>query len=151
MGKLIDPSEDVVKLVNEEYEKTGLNTYGIDIEVFSTTKAAYPMKVSKSNKTTEYLVKKTDFICVEVYEAALEQMNEDDQRKIIEMYLSGVSYDSEKDKLAIQNNPYKILFNMTKKYGCGFIDKLEAVFLAIEQIDEQEKEQREATKKMKIK
>lgn len=146
MGKIFSSSEYVVEMVEKTFEESGLASYGFTLEVMSVTKSKQPIKVSKANPVTEHLVNASDVICVEIYEKAFERLSEDYQKKLVEMYISGISYDSEKDKLTIQNREVRNLFNMCKKYGNGFVSILEASYLAIDQIEEEEKEEKERLK-----
>lgn len=149
MGKLISSSDYVVELVDTAVTEAGLAAYGITVETMSTTKSKHPVKVSKANSTTEYLTKTSDVICVEVYEAAFERLDDDMQKKLIEMYISSISFDSEKDKLTVQNNQFLNMFNMCRKYGDEFIHVLESAYIAIQQIEDEEKEEKERQKEAK--
>lgn len=149
MGKIISSSEYVVNVVDEVVAEAGLASYGITVETMSTTKSKNPVKVSKANSTTEYLTKTSDVVCVEVYEAAFERLDDEMQKKLIEMYISAISYDSEKDKLTIQNNQFLNMFNMCRKYGDEFIHVLESAYIAIQQIEDEEKEAKEREKEAK--
>lgn len=149
MAKPIKSSEYVQDLVDEAVEAAGLSAYGLTIETMSLTKSKDPVKVSKANSTTEYLTNKSDVVCIYIYEAAFERLDEESQKKIIEMAISSISYDSEKDKINIQNNPSLNTFNMCKKYGNGFVYTLEAAYIAIQQIADEEKEAKEAEKEAK--
>ena len=84
-----------------------------------------------------------------IYEAALERLDEEDQRKLFEMALSVLSFDSEKGKLLIDSTPNAAVINMCKKYGNDFIEKVELQNLLIQQIEEEEKEAKAAAKEAK--
>lgn len=146
MGKLFDSSEYVVEMVSEEVSKVGLESIGITVKTMSLTKAKDIIKVSKANATTEHLAKCDDMICVYVYEQAFERLDEEAQRKFVEMAISSVSYDSEKDKINIVSHPYLNLFRMCQKYGEEFVNTVEAGYLAIQQIEDEEREEKERLK-----
>lgn len=146
MGKLFDSSEYVVEMVSEEVSKVGLESIGITVKTMSLTKAKDIIKVSKANATTEHLAKCDDMVCVYVYEQAFERLDEEAQRKFVEMAISSVFYDSEKDKINIVSHPYLNLFRMCQKYGEEFVNTVEAGYLAIQQIEDEEREEKERLK-----
>ena len=146
MGKLFDSSEYVVEMVSEEVSKVGLESIGITVKTMSLTKAKDIIKVSKANATTEHLAKCDDMVCVYVYEQDFERLDEEAQRKFVEMAISSVSYDSEKDKINIVSHPYLNLFRMCQKYGEEFVNTVEAGYLAIQQIEDEEREEKERLK-----
>lgn len=151
MGKLFKTSSDLVKMFDDEFERVGLSSYGISLEVMSTIKSKNPVKVSKANSTTEYLTNTSDIICIEVYEAAMDRLSDEIKKLVVEMFISSVSYDSEKDKINIQTNPVQLLFNMSRKYGTEVVDKIETAYMAIQQIEDEEKEQKEMKKQKRKK
>lgn len=151
MSKLFKTSDDLVQMFDQEFERVGLASYGISLEVMSTAKSKNPVKVSKANSTTEYLTNTNDIICVEVYEAAMDRLTNDIKKLVVEMFISSISYDSEKDKINIQNNPIQLLFNMSRKYGTDVVNKIESVYLAIQQIEDEEKEEKELKKQKRKK
>lgn len=151
MGKLFRTSDSLTEMFNKEFERVGLASYGISLEVMSTVKSKNPVKVSKANSTTEYLTNTNDIICIEVYEAVMDRISEDIQKLVVEMFISSISYDSEKDKINIQTNPIQLLFNMSRKYGHDVVDKIESIYLAIQQIEDEEKQEKESKKQKKKK
>lgn len=147
MAKIFESSSYIVDMVNQAFEEAGLLSYGFNIEVMSVAKAKQVIKISKANPITEHLVNSnSDVICIEVYEKAFERLSDEYQKKLVEMYVSAVSYNSEKDKLIIQSREVRNLFNLCKKYGCEFVNVLETAYLTIDQIEEQEKEEKERAK-----
>lgn len=151
MSKLFKTSDDLVNMFNSEFERVGLTSYGISLEVMSTIKSKNPVKISKANSTTEYLTNTNDIICIEVYEAAMDKLSDEIKKIVAEMYISAISYDSEKDKITIQTNPIQLLFNMSRKYGPEIVDKIETAYLAIQQIEDEEREQKELKKQKRKK
>ena len=149
MAKIFETSEEIVELVNNQFENTGLNNYGVHVKVMSLPKAKDVIKVSRANATTEHLTHTNDLITVFVYEAAFERMDENAQNKIVEMALSGISYDNDKDKILLDTNPYHLMVNMKRKYGNDILNQVELSTLVIEEIDQEEKERKEAEKEAK--
>ena len=62
--------------------------------------------------------------------------------------LSNISYDDEKDKVNVEGDIAKEIFRMRKKYD-NYVDMLEASYLAVEQIEEEEKQKKEEEKARK--
>ncbi len=150
MGKLFKTSEDVAELIMKQFDATGLEAYGIDVQIMSTKKAKDVIKVSKASATTEFLIKKESVIQICVYEAALDRLPMDIQKMLIEMALSTISFDSERDKLNVDSNPYTPLFNGKSKYGAEIVmNAMELSFQVIQAIEEEEKEHKEAEKAAK--
>jgi len=148
MAKLFKTSEDIVELAESKFEETGLSMVGINFKVISTTKASDVVKVSKANATTEFLTKSGDMITMFVYEDAFDRLSDEYKEKLMEGALSNVSYDSEKDKLMVDNSRYGELIRMRRKYE-DYGDIVETSVMMIEQIATEEKEKKEQEKALK--
>ena len=61
---------------------------------------------------------------------------------------SGVSYDSEKDKTNVDSDIAKEIFRMRRKYP-NYVDIVEASYIVIEQIEDEEKQRKEEEKMRK--
>jgi hypothetical protein len=147
MGKLFKTSEDIAELIMKQFDVTGLEAYGIDVRIMSTKKAKDVIKVTKASATTEFMINKESVIQICVYEAALDRLPMDVQKMLIETALSTITFDSERDKLNVDSNPYTFLFNGKRKYGAEVImNALELSFHVIQEIEEEEKERKEAEK-----
>lgn len=146
MKKLFESSEYVAEGIKNEFSSCGLEAYGINLKVISTVKAKNIISVAKASATTEFVSKQDTMLIVTVYEAAFERLDENGQKIFIEAALSNVSYDSEKDKLNIDNNVANMLHRMRHKYGNGILDILELNELIVQQIEDEEKEAKEAKK-----
>ena len=152
MGKVFKTSEDIADRIIDEFNNIGLAQYGINIRIMSKRKAPEIIKVTKANDTLEYAMGEDDLICVYVYEDAFDRLGDTEkQKKLIEMAFSVVSYDSEKDKIIVDNNPLHPIFNMRRKYGEEALDLAETADLLIAQIEEEEKERKKAMKENKKK
>lgn len=146
MSKIFETDKEIVELVREKFEDTGLAHQGINLKVMSLTKANQLVKVSKASATTEFLAKTSDCIQMFIYEEAFDMLNDRDKSLIIEGALSIVSYDTEKEKIIIDNTPFAELFNMRKKYGNAYTDLLESTFELIKSIEEKKKEEKKNNK-----
>ena len=144
MGKLFATCEDITEMIMEEFDKTGLEAYGINLKIMSTKKAKDILKVSKASATTEFIIKRDSVIQICVYEAAFDRLPDDAKHLLIEMALSTINYDSEKDKLSVESNPYIPLFNAKRKYDAQTaLNIMELGYTVISQIEEEEKMKKE--------
>jgi len=149
MAKIFETAENIVEMVEEIFTNAGLSNYGLGLKVLSLTKARDVVKISRASATTNYLTKNKVDLTLFIYEEAFEKLPETSQRMLIDMVLSNVSYDIEKDKLNVETNPYMQIFQMTKKYGEEFLHTLESSYFIIRQIEEEKKEQKEMEKQNK--
>ena len=149
MAKIFETSDDIVEVVKSEFNKTGLESYGVHLKVMSLPKAKDVIKVCRANATTEHLTKTNDLITIFIYEAAFDRLPDDAKEMLTEMALSGVSFDSDKDKIILDTNPIHLILNMRRKYGDDILNKIELATLVIEEIEEEEKERKEAEKEAK--
>lgn len=144
MGKLFATCEDISELILKEFDKTGLEAYGINLKIMSTKKAKDILKVSKASATTEFIIKRDSVIQVCVYEAAFDRLPDDAKEMLIEIALSTINYDAEKDKLSVESNPYMPLFNAKRKYDAQTVlNVMELGYSVITQIEEEEKMKKE--------
>ena len=152
MGKLFTTCDDIAELILKQFDETGLEAYGINLKIMSTKKSKDILKVSKASATTEFIIKLDSVIQVCVYEAAFDRLPDDAKNLLIEMALSTIHYDSEKDKLSVDTNPYNQLFNAKRKYNAETaLNVLELGYSVIEQIEQEEKEKKESEKEAKKK
>jgi hypothetical protein len=59
--------------------------------------------------------------------------------------LSNISYDTEKDKLNVEMDFAKEIFRMRRKYP-NYVDIAEESYIVIEQIEDEERQRKEAAK-----
>lgn len=149
MAKIFKSSEDVVELIENKFSDTGLEPYGINLKVISTIKSKDLMTVTKESAKTEFLSKSNDLITITVYEALFDRLSDDCKLVLTEMYLSGISYDSEKDKITVDRNPINLILNMRRKYGDTILNYVEQVQLIMEEIIEEEKERKRQEREAK--
>ena len=149
MSKIFKTSDDIVELIENQFAETGLEPYGINLKVLSTVKSKELMTVTKESAKTEYLSKSRDLITLTVYEALFDRLDDEAKNMLIEMYLSGVSYDSEKDKILVDKNPVNLILNMRRKYGDDILNKVELVQMVMQEMIEEEKEKKRQEKEAK--
>ena len=144
MGKKIfETSADIAELAQEKFEDTNLAQMGINLKVLSITKSKSVLKVSRANATTHHLTGKD--VILMVYEEAFDRMSDEFKNKLMEGAISNISYDNEKDKLNVEGDIAKEIFRMRRKYE-NYVDIVETSYIAVEQIEEEEKQRKEEEK-----
>ena len=149
MAKFFDTSEDILELAENQFEECGLATYGLTLKVISTSKGRDIISVAKASATTEFVSKQDSMIIVTIYEKAFDMLDEAAKKLFMESAFSGISYDSEKDKINVDKNPAAMIHRMRHKYNNSVLDTLELNELIIKQIEEEEKAEKEAKKREK--
>lgn len=144
--KIFETSQDIAELIQSIFEETRLGQMGINLKVMSVTKAKNVIKASKAGATVQYLTNKDVFVVV--YEEAFDRLSDEMKHKLVEGCLSNISYDTEKDKLNVEGDIAKEMFRMRKKYD-NYVDLLEASYIVVEQIEEEEKQRKEEEKARK--
>lgn len=136
MSRIFETDKDIANLVEERFSATGLDTIGLNLRVMSVTKQRDVVKANKATDATEFLIDTHGTVQVFVYEGVFSTLDEETQKFLIDMALSNISYNSEKDKIVVESNPYVSLFGMRKKFGDRADELLEASYLAIKQFED---------------
>ena len=140
MAKIFETSQDIAELAQDKFEETGLPQMGINLKVLSITKSKNVLKVSRANATTHFLTDK-DVILI-VYEEAFDRLSDEFKNKLMEGAISNIGYDTEKDKLNVENDIAKEIFRMRRKHE-NYVDVVETSYLVVEQIEDEEKRRKE--------
>ena len=153
MAKLFKTSDDIYEFITNEWSNTESSKIGVRLKVISTQKAKQILKLSKASATTEYLIREQDVLTLVVYEEAWDRLSEMNKILLLKGIFSVVSYDTEKERLIIDNRPYADLFNMrhTKdangnEYLDKYDDALETCALLLQQIEDEQKQAKEEEK-----
>ena len=153
MAKLFKTSDDIYEFITNEWSNTENSKIGVRLKVISTQKAKQILKLSKASATTEYLIREQDVLTLVVYEEAWDRLSEMNKILLLKGIFSVVSYDTEKERLIIDNRPYADLFNMrhTKDAnGNEYLDlydnALETCALLLQQIEDEQKQAKEEEK-----
>lgn len=149
MGKYFTTSDDIAEIVNRKFQETGLSGYGVNLKTLSVKKAKEVVKVSKASAATEFIAKKDDMVQLFIYEEVFDRLPDEVKDMLIEMALSNVSYDVDKDKLNVDTNPFNQIFSMRNKYGNVILDNLELSSMLILQVEEEERERKQAEREAK--
>ena len=150
MSKIFKTDEDILKLANEKFDETGLPQVGDNLKVMSVTKSKQPLKITRANATTEWLIKDSDVVTLFVYEEAFDRLTDAYKEKLMEGVLSNVSYDTEKERIIIDNSQYGEILRMRKKYD-NYVDVVETAQLLIEDLIEEERRRKEEERENKRK
>ena len=138
--KLFETSDDIKNLIYNEWDKTGLAQMGIELKVISTPKAKTILRANRANATTNFLTKKD--VIVTVFEEAFDRLTDEHKLILVIGLLSGISYDSEKDKLNVEGDFAKEIFRMRRKYD-NYVDIAEESYIIIETIEDEERRRKE--------
>ena len=156
MAKLFKTSDDIYEFITNEWNNTSNAEIGVRLKVISTQKAKQILKLSKASATTEYLIREQDVLTLVVYEAAWDRLSDINKILLLKGVFSVISYDTEKEKLIIDNRPYADLFNMRhakdangKEYLDQYDNTLETCALLLKQIEHEEREAKEEEKAKK--
>ena len=145
MAKIFETSKDFLELAQSKFEDAGL-MHTVSLRVLSTKKAKNVLKVSRANAILNGVTR--DDVVLIIYEEALDRLSDEFKEKLMEGVFSNVSYDSEKDKVIVENDIAKEIFRMRRKYN-NYVDILESSYVAMEQIEEEEKQRKEEEKARK--
>ena len=145
MAKIFETSANLLELANGKFEEAGL-AHTVSLRVLSTKKAKNVLKVSRANAILNGVTK--DDVVLIIYEEAFDRLSDEFKEKLMEGAFSGVSYDSDKDKINVDGDIAKEIFRMRKKYQ-NYVDIVEASYLVVEQIEDEEKQRKEEEKMRK--
>ena len=142
MAKIFETSKDFLELAQSKFEDAGL-MHTVSLRVLSTKKAKNVLKVSRANAILNGVTR--DDVVLIIYEEALDRLSDEFKEKLMEGVFSNVSYDSEKDKVIVENDIAKEIFRMRRKYE-NYVDAMETSYIVIEQIEDEEKRKKEEEK-----
>ena len=150
MAKLFKTSDDIYEFITNEWNNTRSSEIGVCLKVISTPKAKQILKLSKASATTEYLIREQDVLTLVVYEEAWDRLSEMNKILLLKGIFSVVSYDTEKERLIIDNRPYADLFNMRhakdangNEYLDQYDNTLETCALLLQQIEDEQRQAKE--------
>jgi len=134
--KYFETDDNIQEQVKTMFASLGLAEVGIKLQIISTTKQKDVVKVAKTSEPTEFLTETDNAIQVFIYENVFFELDSVTQDFLLEFAFNPVWFDSDKNKVMIEKNPYQPLFNLRKKYGERADEMLEASYLAIKQFEE---------------
>lgn len=145
MAKFGKVTEETQELVDKISNETGLIQF-IDIEAVSVPKSKKVIDIKRCPPLGEHVAGKSEVVCVIVYEKAFERLSEEQQELLMREAFNMVHYDAEKDKIVIGCPQIVVSCSGHAKWGDAIINASETAVLAIQQIIDEEKEEKERAK-----
>lgn len=145
MAKFFELTEENQDLVSTVFQETGLHNF-INLKMVGVPKAKELIKVSKANPLAEYVGKCPDTIVCTIYEEAFDRLDDKTKRLLLTDALSIVFYDDEKEKINVGAPQIVVTAAGRMKHGDDLINAAEAGLLAIQQIEDERREQKELEK-----
>ena len=134
--KYFETDDSIQEQVKAMFASMGLAEVGIKLQIISTTKQKDVVRIAKTSEPTEFLTETDNAIQVFIYEGVFLELDSATQDFLLEFAFTPVWFDSDKNKVMIEKNPYQPLFNLRLKYGERADEMLEASYLAIKQYEE---------------
>ena len=145
MAKFFELTDENQTLINDIFQNTGMYNY-MNLKMVGVSKAKELIKVSKANPLAEYVGKCPDTIVCAIYEDAFDSLDEKTKRLLLTDAFGVVFYDDEKDKISIGAPQIVVTVAGRMKYGEDLINAAEAGVLAIQQVEDEKREQKELEK-----
>ena len=150
MAKFFELTDENQTLVNDVFQDTGMHNY-MNLKMVGVSKAKELIKVSKANPLAEYVGKCPDTIVCAIYEDAFDRLDERTKRLLLTDAFGVVFYDDEKDKISIGAPQIVVTVAGRMKYSEDLINAAETGVLAIQQVEDEKREQKELEKANKKK
>lgn len=145
MSKLFKVSKETEDLVYSVLNTNSyLLTYGLHIDIIGVTKSNELIKIAKGTEVIEHYADKTDMIIIYIYEAAFDLLDEQIKRINIENAIEGIIFDSEKDKISIKKPDITMHSSIYRTYKFEAVKAIEMASLIISQIEQKEKDTKDA-------
>ena len=148
MAKFGDVSDETKDLIEQLVAEAGLENF-IRVEIMNIIKSKQLFSVSKAGPKAEHMANlpENETVCICVYEDAFNRL--DDKAKLLTARdaVASISFDTEKDKIVITQPQICVSLGGRMKYGEELLDAAEAGVLAIQQIEDEKKAEKEAKKK----
>lgn len=150
MSKFFQLTEDNLSLIETLFQETGMHNY-IDLKVLGITKSKEVIKVVKTNPLAEKLGNCPDSVVCIVYEEAFDRLDERCKKLLITNAFDLVSYDSDKDKIVVGAPQITMTLGSYDKFGQDLINAYIGGIMAMQQIEDEKKEEAERKKTKKNK
>lgn len=150
MAKFFELTEENQALVDDVFQDTGMHNY-MNLKIVGVSKAKELIKISKANPLAEYVGKCPDTIVCAIYEDAFDRLDEKTKRLLLMDAFGVVFFDDEKDKISIGAPQIVVTVAGRQNFGDELINAAEAGVLAIQQVEDERREQKEIEKANKKK
>ena len=144
-----DLDETLVQKVKSLSNQFGLKEQGVKIEAVRLKKGKTYGEVLKPNDLVKLFTGEENVVAVALYEELFDQCDEQTQDVLIENLLGQIYATTDKDdklKIKIEKPQLNVELSVYHRYGNIATQKLEAAILILDQLAEQEKQQRELNK-----
>lgn len=142
LGKV---SEETAALFDKIYDETGLDNF-MDIRIVNVAKSKKLIEVQRCPPIGEWVASKEDVVCIKVYEKAFERLTPKMQEILMRDAFNNINFDTEKGKIIIGVPQIVVTCEGRAKWGEELINAAESGVIAIQQIIEEEKEEKERLK-----
>jgi hypothetical protein len=144
MAKYTEVSDDTMELFEKVLNSTTINQDMIRIKILNCETEKTPMKIMKANDLVSFLAKDATDIIVIVNENLLDLLQENNTEILLDELLSGIGYDSEKDKILFIKPTFNSYPEVMKKYGNLLLNAKETVRLLLQQKEDEAREAKQA-------
>lgn len=145
MAKFGKASEETQELVDRIASETGLVQF-MDIETVSVPKSKKVIDIKRCPPLGEHVAGKRDVVCIIVYEKAFERLDSEQQELLMRDAFNMIYFDSEKDRIVIGCPQIVVSCGGRAKWGERLVNSAETAVLVIQQIIDEEKEEKERKK-----
>lgn len=146
-----DLDEKYEKKIREMAAQTDLRENGVTIEPIRLNSKKSYGEVIKSNELVQLFTGDDSMVCIAVNEELFDTLDDQTTTILIEALLSQVSYDTEKEKVLITKPEISVGLGMLHKYKEVAVQKIEAAYYGLQQIEQKKKEEKEAKKALRTK
>ena len=144
-----DLDEKYEKRVKELVATTHLRECGVTIEPIRLNSKKSYGEVVKANELVQLFTGDDHMICLAINEELFDTLDDQTTTVLIESLLSQVGYDSEKDKIILTKPEISVGIGMLNKYKEVAVQKIEAAYYGLQQLEQKKKEEKEAKKALK--
>lgn len=145
MAKYCELGDDNLELIEKIAQETGLFNF-IRIEGIAVAKSKELIKIQKESAVTEYKTNKVDTVNVFIYERAFDMLDDVQKDMLLRDAFNCITFDTDKDKIMIGCPQITVSLDGRAKWGDALLNAAEAGVLAMQQIEEQEREEKEMAK-----
>lgn len=137
-----DLDEALERKVKDLANAAGFREMGITVEPIRLKSKKSYGEVIKANELVTLFTGDSDILCVAVNEELFDNLDDQSQNVLIELLLSQVWYDSEKEKIVITKPELNVSIGMYNKYKEIAVQKLELAYYTLQQLEEKRKEEK---------
>jgi len=146
MANYRELSHENKELFNNVLDTTSIPTW-VDFGLLANDKQKEISKIQKANDVYEILTDGINFVII-INEEIFDQLDDEQQKLVFQEELTGIVYDSEKDKIIYNKPDFTTYSDILTKYGHSDIITLKETIKSLyDQKKQKEQEEKEAKKK----